>query len=172
MDDLVGLPVPPLRLTATDGHGVDLTAVGDPWAVLYLYPMTAQPGVDLPEDWDEIPGARGCTPEACGFRDQHSALSGLGAEVYGISSQSTEWQREAVERLSLPFPLLSDSDHHLEEALGLPTFTTEGMKLYERLTLVVRHARVTKVFHPVPSPGEHAGEVAAWLREEGEEAAA
>ncbi len=171
MDELVGVPVPPLRLTATSGHGVDLTGVGDPWGVLYLYPMTAQPGVDLPADWDEIPGARGCTPEACGFRDRHDDFAGLGAEVYGISAQAPEWQREAVERLGLPFGLLSDPELLLGEALGLPTFTTDGMTLYERLTLVVRHARVMKVFHPVPSPSEHAGEVARWLREEGDEAA-
>ena len=171
MDELVGVPVPPLRLTATSGHGVDLTGVGDPWGVLYLYPMTSQPGMDLPADWDDLPGARGCTPEACAFRDRHDDFAGLGADVYGISSQTPEWQREAVNRLGLPFGLLSDPDLLLGEALGLPTFTTEGMTLYERLTLVVRHARVVKVFHPVPSPSDHAGEVAHWLREEADEAA-
>jgi peroxiredoxin len=171
VEDIVGVPVPPLRLTATTGHGVDLTAVGDPWGVLYLYPMTAQPGVDLPDGWDDIPGARGCTPEACGFRDRHDDFAGLGAEVYGISSQSPEWQREAVDRLGLPFPLLSDAHHHLADELGLPTFTADDMRLYERLTLVVRHARVVRVFHPVPEPGEHAAEVARWLREEADEAA-
>jgi peroxiredoxin len=171
VQELIGVPVPPLRLTATTGHGVDLTAVGDPWAVLYLYPMTSRPGVELPEGWDEIPGARGCTPEACGFRDRHDDLAGLGAEVYGISAQAPDWQREAVERLGLPFPLLSDADHQLQQALGLPTFTADGMKLYERLTLIVRHARVVQVFHPVPSPADHAGEVARWLREEAHEPA-
>lgn len=171
MEDLVGVPVPPLRLTATGGHGVDLTGVGDPWGVLYLYPMTAQPGVDLPAGWDEIPGASGCTPQARGFRDRHDELAGLGTEVYGISAQALEWQREAVERLELPFGLLSDPDLLLGEALGLPTFAADGMTLYERLTLVVRHARVVRVFHPVPSPADHAGEVAHWLREEADEAA-
>jgi peroxiredoxin len=171
MDHLVGVPVPPLRLTASTGSGVDLTAVGEPWGVLYLYPMTAQPGVDLPEGWDEIPGARGCTTEACGFRDRNSELTGLGAEVYGIAAQTPEWQREAVERLGLPFALLSDSNHLLADALDLPTFEADGMRLYERLTLVVRHARVVQVFHPVADPAEHADEVLRWLREDAAAAA-
>ena len=171
MQHLVGVPVPPLRLTASTGNGVDLTAVGNPWGVLYLYPMTAQPGVDLPENWDEIPGARGCTPEACGFRDHHSELAELGAEVYGIAARAPEWQREAVERLGLPYPLLSDPNHLLADALDLPTFEADGMRLFERLTLVVRHARVVHVWHPVPDPAEHAGEVVRWLREDAAAAA-
>ena len=171
MQHLVGVPVPPLRLTASTGNGVDLTAVGNPWGVLYLYPMTAQPGVDLPENWDEIPGARGCTPEACGFRDHHSELAELGAEVYGVAARTAEWQREAVERLGLPYPLLSDPNHLLADALDLPTFEADGMRLFERLTLVVRHARVVHVWHPVPDPAEHAGEVVRWLREDAAAAA-
>ena len=171
MEHLVGVPLPPLRLTATDGHGVDLTDVGDPWGVLYLYPMTAQPGVDLPEGWDEIPGARGCTPEACGFRDHQAELAEQGAEVYGIAARAPDWQREAVERLGLPFPLLSDPNHLLADALDLPTFEADGMRLYERLTLVVRHARVVHVFHPVPEPAEHAAEVLRWLRSDAAAAA-
>ena len=165
MEALVGLPVPPLRLTATTGHGVDLTGVGDPWGVLYVYPMTGRPDVPLPRGWDEIPGARGCTPEACGFRDLHAELDELGAEVYGVSGQAPDWQREAVQRLELPFPLLSDADHQLESRLGLPTFEADGLRLYERLTMIVRHARIEHVFHPVSAPGEHPAEVLGWLRE-------
>jgi peroxiredoxin len=151
MEQLVGVPVPPLRLTATDGHGVDLTAVGEPWGVLYLY------------------GDRDSSCDA--FRDRHSELTGLGAEVLGIATRSPEEQREAVERLGLPFPLLSDPNHLLADALDLPTFEAEGTRRYERLTLVVRHARVVHVFHPVPEPAEHAAEVERWLREDAAAAA-
>ena len=139
MEHLVGLPVPPLRLTATAAHGVDLTGVGTPWAVLCVLAGGAE--------------------EAASFSEAHEELAGLGAEVYGVSSQAPDVQRETAERLGLPFVLLSDPHQRLSEELGFPPD--------ERLALVVRHARVVQVFHPLPQPAE----VARWLREEADAAA-
>ena len=161
--NLAGRVLPSLHLPSTAGTDVVLSSLDNPLAVLYLYPMTARPGVPLPEDWDLIPGARGCTPEACSFRDRYADLQALGADVYGLSSQSTEYQREAVDRLRLPFPLLSDETLALAEALSLPTFTAGGMRLYKRLTMLIRAGRIDRVFYPVPSPAEHADEVIAAL---------
>jgi peroxiredoxin len=133
--------------------------------VLYVYPRTGRPGIDPPAGWDEIPGARGCTPQSCAFRDHNADFGALGARVAGLSSQTTEYQREAAERLGLPFPLLSDPELRLAAALGLPTFTVEGMRLYTRLTLVARAGTIVKVFYPVFPPDRNAEEVLAWLRE-------
>jgi len=120
--------------------------------------------VALPDGWDAIPGARGCTPQACDFRDHHGALLAAGAgAVYGLSSQSTADQCEAVERLHLPFPLLSDVGLLLATALDLPTFSAGGRRLFRRITLVVSQGRVEHVFYPVHPPGAHAGEVLSWL---------
>lgn len=133
--------------------------------MLYVYPMTGRPGIPLPEGWDEIPGARGCTPEACAFRDHHADLTAAGADVFGLSSQSPADQAEAAHRLHLPFPLLSDEDTRLAgPPLSLPTFEAGGRRRYERLTLVVAGGRIDHVFHPVFPPDAHAGEVLAWLR--------
>jgi peroxiredoxin len=164
-EHLPGLAVPGIALPATRGGVVDVSAVGCPRAVLYFYPRTGRPGVEMPDGWDAIPGARGCTPEACGFRDHHRELLDLGAEVYGISSQTTDYQAEAAERLRLPFPLLSDPDLRLKHLLDLPTFTVDGEELYTRLTLVVRGRAIEHVFFPVFPPDEHADEVLGWLRE-------
>jgi peroxiredoxin len=126
--------------------------------------MTGRPGVALPEGWDEIPGARGCTPEACSFRDHHADLAAAGAEVYGLSTQTTADQAEAAERLQLPFPLLSDSGARLAAPpLALPTFEAGGRLCYRRLTLIVAGGRVEHVFYPVFPPDGHAAEVLAWL---------
>ena len=157
--------MPSLQLPSTAGGFIDPSQLGNPLAVLYLYPMTARPGVPLPDDWDLIPGARGCTPEACSFRDRFADLRALGADVYGLSSQSTEYQREAVDRLGLPFPLLSDEALALAEALALPTFTAGGMRLFKRLTMLIGAGRIERVFYPVPSPADHADEVVAALRQ-------
>jgi peroxiredoxin len=161
---LPGLEFPRLTLPATTGDAVDLSTVGSPRAIIYVYPMTGRPGVPLPTDWDLIPGARGCTPESCGFRDLHAELMSAGAEICGLSSQSTAYQAEAAARLNLPFPLLSDERMALGAALRLPTFTVDGMVLYRRLTLVARDRRVEHVFYPVFPPDRHAEEVLAWLR--------
>jgi peroxiredoxin len=153
-----------LALPATTGSAVDVSTVGGPWAVIYIYPMTGRPGIQLPTDWDLIPGARGCTPEACAFRDHYTELTAVGAEVYGLSSQTTDYQAEAAQRLHLPFPLLSDERMQLGEALRLPTFTVDDMVLYKRLTLIVHAGVIEHVFYPVFPPDRHAEEVLGWLR--------
>ncbi|MFI0897439.1 MerR family transcriptional regulator [Streptomyces sp. NPDC020983] len=161
---LRGCRLPRLALAATDGGTVALDRLGPGRTVLYLYPLTGRPDVDLPEGWDTIPGARGCTAEACGFRDHHADLTAAGATaVHGLSGQDTAYQREVTERLRLPFTMLSDPGLRLASALGLPTFEAGGQRLYARLTLIVRDGTVEEVFHPVAAPGEHAGQVVRWL---------
>ncbi|NUS17902.1 MAG: redoxin family protein [Streptomyces sp.] len=162
---LPGRRMPGLVLPATTGGTVALDALGPGRTVLYLYPLTGRPDVDLPAGWDTIPGARGCTAEACGFRDHHRDLAAAGAAaVYGLSGQDTGYQREVVGRLRLPFAMLSDPGLRLASALDLPTFQAGGRRLYTRLTLVVADGVVERVFHPVDEPGEHAGQVLTWLR--------
>ncbi|AYF73838.1 MerR family transcriptional regulator [Nocardia yunnanensis] len=164
-DHLVGLAVPALTFDGTDGGVVDLAGLGSGRTIVYLYPLTGRPDVDLPDGWDSIPGARGCTAEACGFRDHHAELQIAGAErVFGLSSQSTGYQREVVERLGLPFVMLSDPGLRLAEALSLPTFEAGGQRLYRRLTLVLRGGVIEHVFYPVFPPDQHAEQVLAWLR--------
>jgi peroxiredoxin len=161
---LPGQPMPDITLPASDGGEVRLSRPGAGTTVIYLYPRTGEPGVPMPEGWDQIPGARGCTPESCGFRDHHRELLAAGAaRVYGMSSQSTDYQREAVERLRLPFPLLSDAELAVAAALGLPTFTVEGVTLYTRLTLIVTGGVIEHVFYPVFPPDRHAREVLDWF---------
>ncbi|ARZ69947.1 hypothetical protein SMD11_4341 [Streptomyces albireticuli] len=167
-DHLPGLVLPPLELAATDGSTVRLDRLGPGRTVLYLYPLTGRPDVDLPEGWDAIPGARGCTPEACGFRDHHQELLEAGAErVFGLSSQDSAYQGEVVARLGLPFSMLSDPGLGVAGALGVPTFSAGGVELFRRLTMVVRGGRVEHVFYPVFPPDEHAGQVVEWLRGRG-----
>jgi peroxiredoxin len=161
---LSGTVMPSVTLPSTSGGTVDLATAGDPLAIVYVYPMTGTPGVALPEGWDQIPGARGCTPESLGFRSRYEELTGLGAQVFGLSSQTPAEQAEAAARLALPFPLLSDSGLALAELLQLPTFTADGVVRYKRLTLVLRAGRITHVFYPVFPPDQHAAEVVAWLR--------
>ena len=160
---LEGLRLPELTLTATDGTSLDLAQVPGRW-VLYVYPMTGRPGVALPDGWDAIPGARGCTPQSCSFRDHFAELQALDTGVYGLSAQDSEYQREARDRLHLPFELLSDSELRLKSALRLPTFNVAGTELYRRLTLVVDDGRVAKLFYPVFPPDRNADDVLAWLR--------
>lgn len=161
---LPGLRMPDLSLPSTSGGAVSLSGLPSR-TVLYVYPMTGRPGVPLPDGWDLIPGARGCTPEACAFRDHHAELQAAGAHVYGLSSQTTEYQREAVSRLHLSFPLLSDERLELADTLRLPTFETQGQRLFKRLTLVVSAGMIEHVFYPVFPPDEHAVQVVNWLRE-------
>jgi peroxiredoxin len=166
-DHLPGLTLPPIALASTGGGTVSLDALGRdrPRTILYVYPMTGRPGVDLPDGWDSIPGARGCTPESCAFRDHHVDLAAAGADVYGLSSQSTADQTEAAERLHLPFPLLSDEDTLLAQPpLRLPIFEAGGRPRYRRLTLVIAAGQVEHVFYPVFPPDSHAAEVLAWLQ--------
>ncbi|MGI5466372.1 peroxiredoxin [Streptomyces sp. CA-132043] len=161
---LPGMAVPPLELHSTGGSTVRLDALGAGRTVLYLYPLTGRPGVDLPEGWDAIPGARGCTPEACGFRDHYQDLLAAGATgVLGLSSQEPAYQREVVERLRLPFEMLSDPTRSLAEALDLPVFEAGGLTLYKRLTLIIRDGTIEHVFYPVFPPNEHADQVLTWL---------
>ena len=163
-DHLRGTSLPAVTLPATDGSTVALDRLGPGRTIVYAYPLTGGPGGQVPDDWDAIPGARGCTPEACAFRDHHADLLAAGASaVYGVSTQDTDYQREAVERLHLPFPMLSDESFLLTHALGLPTFEAAGRALLRRLTMVVRDGVVEKVFYPVFPPDQHAAEVLAWL---------
>ena len=164
-DHLPGTTVPSVPLPATDGTLVDLSNFAGR-TVVYAYPRTGRPGEpSLVEGWDLIPGARGCTPETCGFRDHHAELAAAGASVYGMSTQDSAYQRELVERLALPFAILSDERLELTAALGLPTFEVAGRTLHRRHTLVLRDGVVEHVFYPVFPPDRHASEVLAWLRE-------
>lgn len=161
---LPGLRMPHLDLPGTAGETIRLDALGPGRTVLYIYPLTARPGTDLPTGWDSIPGARGCTPEACGFRDHHHDLLAAGAaRVFGLSSQDSDYQREAVERLHLPFQMLADPDLRLAAGLGLPTFTADGLTLYKRLTLIIGDGVIEHAFYPIFPPGEHAQQVLSWL---------
>jgi peroxiredoxin len=163
---LVGRPMPALALPSSSGGAVrvDFAPEGAGRLVLYAYPRTSRPGESpLTPDWDFIPGARGCTPESCGFRDHAAELWAAGAAVAGVSTQSTEDQREVVERLRLPFPLLSDGDLRMTEALDLPTYNVAGHTLLKRLTLVVRDGRIEHVFYPVFPPDTHAANLLTWL---------
>jgi peroxiredoxin len=167
---LPGAPMPPVALASTMGAAVrvDVVPEGAERLVLYLYPRTGRPGeAELTPDWDLIPGARGCTPESCGFRDHAAELWDAGAAVAGISVQPTDDQREVADRVELPFPLLSDTDLDLTRALELPTFTVAGHTLLKRLTLVVRDGVIEHVFYPVFPPDAHAAEVLSWLRAQG-----
>ena len=161
-DHLQGMRLPPVALASTAGETVDLSALTGR-TVVYCYPMTGRPGGDLPRGWDEIPGARGCTPQSCSFRDYHVELQGLGARVFGLSTQDTEYQSEAAGRLRLPFALLSDAKLAFAGALGLPTFEVEGTVLLKRLTLVIEGGRIEKVFYPVFPPDKSAAQVVEWL---------
>lgn len=159
---LPGRPLPATPLQATTGERVDLSTLPG-WVVVFCYPMTGTPGVPLPTGWNEIPGARGCTPQACGFRDAHAALAGLGAAVVGLSAQPPEEQREAAQRLGLAYPLLSDEDLAFANRLGLPRFEVDGRVFLERVTLVAQDGAIEKVFHPVFPPDQNAAEVLDWL---------
>jgi peroxiredoxin len=161
---LTGVKLPDLALPATDGAPVNLSKFAGR-TVVYTYPRTGVPGVDLPPGWDGIPGARGCTPQSCSFRDHFGELKRLGvAQLFGLSTQDTAYQREAATRLHLPFAILSDEKLALTAALNLPTFVTSGMTLLRRMALVIDHGVIAKVFYPVFPPDKSAAEVVAWLQ--------
>lgn len=164
-EHLLGTRWPAIELGATDGRMVRLdTTPGR--TVVYAYPRTGEPGKPLfTDDWDQIPGARGCTPESCGFRDHHAELEAAGAGVYGLSTQDTGYQREMVTRLGLPFPVLSDEHLELTRALRLPTFQAAGQTLLKRLTLLLADGTIERVWYPVFPPDSHAQEVLRWLRQ-------
>lgn len=163
---LPGMSLPDLSLGESSGSRVSLAGLGPGRTVIYLYPLTGRPGVDLPEGWDGIPGARGCSTQACSFRDHFTELAEAGAaRVYGLSSQDTGYQAEVTARLRLPFTMLSDPDFALGDALALPTFAAPGhARLYSRLTLIVSDGRIEHVFYPIFPPNTHANQVLAWLR--------
>jgi len=164
---LSGLRLPSLPLASTAGRAVDLAALAG-ITVVYCYPRTGRPDEEPPEGWDEIPGARGCTPQSLAFRDRYEELRALHASLFGLSAQSTPEQREAAQRLELPFELLSDSHLLFARALSLPTFRVASMTLIKRLTLVIFEGRVDKVFYPVFPPDKDAEEVIAWLQQRSE----
>jgi peroxiredoxin len=161
---LAGQKLPALALPATDGSRVDLAKLAGR-TVVYIYPRTGVPGRAMPEGWDAIPGARGCTPQSCSFRDHFAELKALGvAQLYGLSTQDSDYQREAAQRLKLPFAILSDANFALTRALKLPTFAVAGMTLLKRMALIIDDGVISKVFYPVFPPDKNAEEVIAWLR--------
>jgi len=161
---LAGMKLADLALPATRGGAINLALLAGR-TVLYIYPRTGVPGVDLPPGWDDIPGARGCTPQSCGFRDHFAELKALGvSHLFGLSTQDTAYQREAAERLHLPFAILSDAKLAFARALNLPTFAVAGMTLLKRMALVIDDGAIDKVFYPVFPPDQNAAEVIAWLR--------
>lgn len=163
-DHLAGATVPALSLPATDGSTADLADLASAVLVVYAYPQTGVPGRPIPAGWDDIPGARGCTPQSCAFRDSSTELDALGAAVVGVSAQPLDEQRDFAAREHIPYPLLNDSGFALARELGLPTFELEGRSYYRRLTFVAHAGRIAKVFYPVFPPQRNAADVTAWLR--------
>ena len=160
---LTGMKLPPLALRSTRGRSVDLSTLTGT-TVVYIYPRTGRPDQELPTGWNAIPGARGCTPQSCAFRDHYQELKALGvSELFGLSTQDPAYQQEAAERLHLPFELLSDDRLEFANALRLPMFEVDGMKLIKRITLIARDGKITKVFYPVFPPVRNANEVIEWL---------
>jgi peroxiredoxin len=162
-DHLLGKMLPQLTLESSQGP-VSMRALSMDRLVLYIYPRTGQPGQPAGPEWDAIPGARGCTPQSCAFRDHAAELAELGADLAGLSAQPREEQVEFAERNHIPYPVIADPERKLGAALGLPTFDFDGMTLYKRVTLVVEACAVAKVFYPVFPPDRNADEVLAWLK--------
>jgi peroxiredoxin len=166
-DHLTGMALPQVALYSTRGRTVDLSSLKGT-SVVYVYPRTGRPDQDLPTGWNAIPGARGCTPQSCAFRDHYQDLKTLGvSELFGLSTQDSAYQREAAERLHLPFELLSDENLEFARALKLPTFEVDGMTLIKRMALIVRDGVIRKVFYPVFPPDKNASDVSAWLSANG-----
>jgi peroxiredoxin len=163
-DHLPGMVAPVLVLDSSQGP-VDIGELASRLGVLYVYPRTGRPGIPVPEGWNAIPGARGCTPQSCAFRDHAAELEELGAGVAGLSAQPLEDQLEVAERLGLPYPVIADRELRLGAALGLPTFEFAGATLYRRVTLVFRSGLVERVFYPVFPSDRNARDVVEWLRE-------
>jgi peroxiredoxin len=161
-DHLPGMSMPALSLESSRGV-VELRSLAVEQLVLYVYPRTGRPGVPPLPGWDDIPGARGCTPQSCAFRDHEAELRALGADVAGLSAQPLDDQIEFAERNHIPYPVIADPDLRLGAALRLPTFEVEGLTLYKRVTLVFQGAHIAKVFYPVFPPDRNAADVVAWL---------
>ncbi len=160
---LPGMRLPDLELPSTSGGVVNLSRISGA-LVVFAYPRTGRPGQEpLVPDWNAIPGARGCTPQTCGFRDRHADLTALGVSVFGLSTQEPEYQAELVDRLHLPFPVLSDFELRFSSALRLPVFTVAGHVLLKRLAVYAEHGEIRRVFYPVFPPDENAADVLAWL---------
>ncbi len=155
--------LPDVSLVSTSGLQINLRHRPG-LTVLYIYPMTGRPGVPLPPGWDEIPGARGCTPESCSFRDHHAEIRLLDAEVFGLSTQSTDYQSEVRERLQLPFDLLSDESYVFTDAFALPTFTVASTRLLRRVTLISDSGVIERVFYPIFPPDRHPADVVSYLK--------
>lgn len=164
-DHVAGSLLPALRLRATDGSTPNLAELAAATLVVYVYPQTGVPGRPIPDGWDEIPGARGCTPQSCAFRDISAELDALGATVVGVSAQALHEQCDFAAREHLPYRLLNDSDFALVRELGLPTFEFDGRRYFRRLTFIARCGRIEKVFYPVFPPQRNAADVISWLRD-------
>lgn len=162
-DHLPGLLVPSIKIKTTSDTWVELKEIARNPSVIFFYPRTGEPDKPTPPGWDLIPGARGCTPQSCSFRDFYAEFKTAGYEVFGASSQTTDYQKEFVARNHIPFEILSDSEFKLTEALKLPTFTYNGMRLIKRMALVLNDGKVQKVFYPVFPPNENAATVLAWI---------
>ncbi len=162
-DHLTGMRVPDIALRSTSGRDVVLARLPGR-TVVYTYPRTGEDGLAPPPGWNEIPGARGCTPQTCGFRDHHRELTELGAAVFGLSTQTSDYQREMVQRLHVPFEVLSDADLEMVRALGLPTFTFRDMTLMKRITMFLRDGVIEHVIYPVFPPDRSAEEAVRWLQ--------
>lgn len=160
---LTGLYLPAIQLNATNGKSIQLNALKGKY-VIYVYPMTGKPNIALPDGWDSIPGARGCTPQSCSFRDYADELTKLNANIFGLSSQTTEYQLEVKNRLHLPFELLSDTSFLLKESLGLPTFYVGNIERYKRLTMIIDNGQIVKTFYPVFPPDKNVDDVIDWLK--------
>ena len=163
-EHLENMLMPDVSLWSTDDQKINLSRLSG-WNVIFCYPMTGRPGVAIPEGWVQIPGAAGCTPQACSYRDNHAELKRNGVGVYGISTQTSEAQKEASNRLGLPYPLLSDVDHSLSSALKLPLLEVGGLKLIKRLTLILKDGVIKKCFYPVFPPDKNVVDVIDWLSE-------
>ena len=162
-EHLLGTNIVKLQLPSTLGK-LEPLSMHDSYTVLYIYPMTGRPGLALPDNWEAIPGARGCTPQSCSFRDHYIDLQKWQLRLFGLSTQTTIYQQEAKTRLHLPFDLLSDEKLELKKHMNLPTFSVDGMELYKRLTLILKGQLIVKVFYPVFPPDQNASDVLEWFQ--------
>jgi len=154
---------PEVSLRSTNGNFINTKEFAKGVTVVYCYPLTGRPDQELPQNWDQIPGARGCTPQALSFKEKYADFKKRNIQLFGLSIQTTEYQKEAAKRLDLPFPILSDSDFELTKALQLPTFEVEGKRLLKRLTMIIKDGIIVKVFYPVFPPDSNADEVFDWI---------
>ncbi|MFN7904221.1 MAG: redoxin family protein [Pseudobdellovibrionaceae bacterium] len=165
-DHLSQLAIPRIILPSTVDRKIDLQKQSQKPTILFFYPRTGEPSMPAPEDWDLIPGARGCTPQSCGFRDLNSEFKELGFEIFGVSSQNSEYQKEFVKRNHIPFEILSDEEFKLTDAINLPTFQYNEMRLIKRMALVLKDGKIVKVFYPVFPPNKNAETVLSWIQKQ------